>query len=239
MNEKYSPNYYYFRSDDSPRSITSLHAFADGLFGVDSHRQVRYENIPAQDYHLRHYVECPLYLDNRPVEQNFFRAGPEYQQMIMQVSAKLGFHHSNVLRESEIGNLTMMCQYEQMWNLNYTEPSPFCAAFSVSNAQVIEFYQDMYWYHRIAYGKPEYRRLYENLSCFLLRDLLEFIESNNVIDPRVKVYSGHPGAFIMLLHFDAFAGDDILNRHNFAQLIDRIWKDLFTVTVNWAIVRYE
>lgn len=131
----YSENDYFFRPDAAPRcSLYSLHAFADGLFGVDSFEQVEFEDTPEQDFYLRPRGQCSLYVENRPVEQNSFREGPEYQQMIMQVSAKLGFHNSNVLRESEIGNLTMICQYEQMWNLNYSDPSPICAAFSVSNA---------------------------------------------------------------------------------------------------------
>lgn len=165
--------------------------------------------------------------------------GPEYQQIIVQVSAKLGFHNSNVLRESDIALLTMLCQYEQMWNLNYTEPSPFCAAFSVSNAEVIEYFQDMYWNHRIAYGRPELRKLYENLFCHQLQDLLSFIQSNDDNDYKAKIFSGHPGMVIMLLHFDGFAGDGLLTRHNFAQQIQRIWKDITTVTSNWAVIRYE
>lgn len=103
----------------------------------------------------------------------------------------------------------------------------------------MRYYQDMYWYYTVAYGKAESRRLLLNLTCSLLQDFLRFVQSNDTNDHKVKVYIGHPGAFMMLLHFDAFSGDTILTRHNFAQLTQRIWRDILTVTVNWAIVRYE
>lgn len=163
----YFPNDYFFRSSDYQRTRYSLHAFADGLFGVNGYELVQFEDIPEPDLFMKSPNHCPLYNDIIPfAEQDTFIQGPEYQEMVMQVSAKLGFHSSNLLRNSEVALLAVHCQYEQNWNFNYTDLSPFCAAFSESNAQVIEYSQDLYWYPRIGYGKPEYRRLYENLFCF-------------------------------------------------------------------------
>lgn len=238
----YSPNDYFFQNSNFERTRNSLNAFADGLFGDGGHEQVQFEDAPEPDLYLRPFNHCPLYSNlNLTVEQDAFVEGPEYQQMVMQVSAKLGFHNSNVLRHNDIVLLALQCKYDQMWNLNYTAPSPFCAAFSVANEQVVEYYQDLYWYHRIGYGQPEYRRLFENVMCFTLQDMLRFIESDDAGDHKLRIFNGHVRQFLMFLHLDAFDGDDRLTRHNFAQQSQRVWKstDLLPMTMNIAVIRYE
>lgn len=237
----YSPNDYMFQTSDFQRTRRSLHAFADGLFGENGYEQVQFADIPVPDLYLRPF-DCSNYTNIViQVEQDAFIQGPEYQEMVAEVSAKLGFHHSNVLRNSEVTLLALYCQYEQIWNLNYTFPSPFCAAFSVANAQVIEYSQDLYWYHRIGYGKPEYRRLYENIMCFTLQDMLRFIQSNDANDHKARIFNGHVRQFMILLHFGAFDGDAILTRHNFAQQTQRGWRstELLPMAGNLAVIRYE
>lgn len=235
----YSPNHYFFRSGQYQRMKYSLYAFTEGLFGVNGHENVHFEDIPEPDLFMRPFSNCLLYMNLIRVEQNAFIQGPEYQQMVMQVSAKLGFHNSNVLRDSEVGYLALLCRYEQTWNSNFD--SPFCAAFSVANAQVAQYSQDLEWYHRIAYGNIAYRRLYENLMCFQLQDLLRFIQSNNPTDHKARIFNGHVSQFLILLHFEAFAGDAILTRHNFAQQIQRNWKsnEILPMAANLAVVRFD
>lgn len=157
----------------------------------------------------------------------------------MQVSARLGFQHSHILRSDEVTLLGLYCKYEQTWNLN--EKSPFCAAFSVANAQVLEYSLDLEWFHRIGYGRPEYRRLYENIMCFSIQDMLRFIASNDVNDHKARIFSGHVSQLLILLHFDAFDGDAILTRHNFAQQTRRTWRstDIMPMAANLAVIRYE
>ncbi|XP_037028749.1 multiple inositol polyphosphate phosphatase 1-like [Bradysia coprophila] len=238
----YSPNDYFFQNSNFERTRSSLNAFADGLFGDGGHEQVQFEDIPEPDLHLRPFNHCPLYTDlNLAVEQDAFVEGPEYQEMVMQVSAKLGFHNSNVLRHSDIVLLALQCKYDQMWNLNYTSPSPFCASFSVANGQVVEYYQDLYWYHIIGYGQPEHRRLFENVMCFTLQDMLRFVRSNDARDHKLRIFNGHVRQFLMFLHFDAFDGDNVLTRHNFAQQSQRVWRstELLPMAMNIAVVRYD
>ncbi|XP_037046518.1 multiple inositol polyphosphate phosphatase 1-like [Bradysia coprophila] len=238
----YSPKDYFFRGARYERMEYSLHAFADGLFGVDGYEQAQFEEIPEPDFFMRSFSYCSLYQDIiQRIERDAFAEGPEYQEMVMQVSAKLGFHNSNVLRNSEIALLAVYCLYEQTWNLNYTDPSPFCAAFSVANAQVIEYSRDLEWYYRIGYGEQEHRRLYENLMCFPLQDMLRFMQSNDANDHKARIFNGHVSQFLILLHFDAFDGDAILTRHNFAQQTQRVWRstDILPMAANLVVIRYD
>lgn len=241
LSSTYSPNDYLFRSTDFQRTRVSLHAFADGLFGVNGNEQVQFEDIPDQDIFMRPYQHCPLYTDINAVrvEQNAFLEGPEYQEMVVQASAKLGFHNSNVLRNRDVALLALQCKLEQIWNLNAT--SPFCAAFSVANAHVIEYSEDVDLFYRIGYGRPEFRRLYENLMCFQMQDLLRFIQSNDSNDHKARIFSGHVNLALILLNFGAFDGDAPLTRHNFAQQSQRVWRstELLPMGANLAVIRYD
>lgn len=237
----YSRDHYYFRSSNVQGPRHSLIAFANGLFGDNGHEKVYFEDAPEPDLFLRSYMHCPEYthLNEDRTEVNAFIAGPEYQQMVMQVSARLGFHGSNVLRTSEVAFLASQCKYEQLWSLDFRTKSPICAAFSVANAQVIEFLYDVDWYQRLGYGRPNHRKLHDNMGCFFIQDMIRFIQSND--GPRTKLLTAHLGVYLILLHFDAFAGEDPPNRHNLAQQTQRIWRTTHSLSMasNLVVVRYE
>lgn len=240
----YSPIDYHFQSSPEPRCLESLKAFADGLFGVDGHEQVQFAETPEPDLYLYSHINCPKFtgLLNPVVrvEKRAFLEGPEYQEMIVQVSARLGFHGSNVLRASEVIHLFNYCMYDQMLNVNFSTPSAMCAPFTIANAQVIEYVEDLEGSHRLGYGQPEYRRLYENLMCSTLQDMLRFVQ-NNGSDHKVRVFNGHAHNIMATVTLDAFGGDDILTRHNFAQQMHRVWRsyDLLAMGANFAVIKYE
>lgn len=241
LSSTYSPSEYFFRSTDFQRTRFSLRAFADGLFGVNGNEQVVYEDIPEPDIFMRPYENCPLYeaLIYERSEQQAFREGPEYQEMIIQVSAKLGFYNSHVLRNISVNFLAVQCKFEQTWDWN--SKHSFCAAFSVANAQVIEYSQDLDHYIRVGYGRPQYRRLYENLLCFHMQDMLRFMQSTNHNDFKTKIYNGHVNLLLILMHFEVFDSDVPLTRHNFAQQSQRAWRSsvLLPMAANLAVIRFE
>lgn len=238
----YSRNDYFFRSTATQRTIETLRAFADGLFGSDQYQHVEFEDIDQPDVLLRPYNFCPLY-DEIPdirAEQNEFLEGPEYQEMISQVSHKLGFHGSHILRAEEVETLAIICRFEQIWDMNTT--SPLCAAFSVANHQVIEYWNDLYYYYRWGYGPKNYRTLYENLPCHLIQDMLNFLRSNNPNDHTARIFGAHlPSLYLTLVSFGAFEEGIPLTRHNFAQQTFRMWKssNITPMAANLAVVRYE
>lgn len=238
----YSPNDFLFRFTAAQRTEESLRAFADGLFGVNGSDLVQFEDVPELDTFLLPQTSCPLWnnVTATQTEHLRFRDGAEYQAMLSQVSAKLGFHGSHALRANEVEMFATICEYEQVFDLN--TPSALCGAFSVANHQVLEYYQDLDFYFRSGYGFTNYRRLFENLPCSLMQDLLNFIQSNVVDDHKAKVYNtnGTP-LMIMLVTFGAFQDNVPLTRHNFAQQTERLWKTSFVspMATNLAVIRYE
>lgn len=241
LSSTYSRNDFLFRSSNYQRTQFSLQAFADGLFGANGHQDVDFITIQP-DYLLRAYTMCPLYnevVGSLP-ERDAFREGPEYQQMTLQVSAKLGFHGSHALRNNDVNTLSLICKYEQIWYPN--ETSALCSAFSVANRQVIEYIEDLDLYHRLGPGKAEYRRLWQNLVCFNMQDLMQFLVSNDPDDHKARIYSGHVVLLPMVLsNLGAFATDEPLTQHNFAQQTARAWRaaQVIPMAANLAVIRFE
>lgn len=239
----YSRRDYFFQSSGNHRRhVESVEAFADGLFGPNGYQQVEINPAPDTDVYMRPWAFCPAFIEMDVIsEHNAFLEGPEYQETIVQVSAKLGLHHSNVLRTLDFNQLVFYCKYEQVLKMDYTEPSPFCAAFSVGNAQVIEYAHDIEWQDRLGSGLPQHRHLKENLMCFTLQDMLRFINSTDENDHKVRMFVGHASQFIYLLAFGAYDHDPPLTRHNFAQQTERAWKTSYSfgMSTNLAIIKYE
>lgn len=242
LSSTYSPKDYLFRFTNAQRTEASLRAFADGLFGVNGSDQVQFEDVPERDTFLLPQTFCPLWNNatSTQIEHLEFREGREYQQMLNEVSAKLGFHGSHVLRANEVEMFATICEYDQVFDLNIT--SPLCGGFSVANHQVLEYYQDLDFYYRSGYGFSNYRRLFENLPCLLMQDMLGFLQSNDVNDHKARIYNtnGTP-LMIMLVTFGAFKDDVPLTRHNFAQQTQRLWKSslISPMATNLAVIRYE
>lgn len=238
----YSVRDYFFRSTSTQRAIAGLRAFADGLFGFNGHEQVNFEPISDPDYLLRPYYNCPLFIDATlvTIERDEFVEGPEYQQMLTQVSAKLGFHGAQQLRAAEVEALANICRFEQIWDLD--SPSPICSAFSIANHQVLEYYDDVYYYFRYGYGYKKYRTLFENMNCELMQDMLMYLQSNNPADHKARIFNAHQqNTQLMFVMLGVFEDEAPLNRHNFAQQTSRLWKTGKTTpkASNLAVIRYE
>lgn len=160
--------------------------------------------------------------------------------MLRQVSAKLGFHGSHQLRAVEVETLSLICKFEQIWDINST--SPLCAAFSVANHQVLEYMEDLGYYYGVGYGHSAYRRLYENMNCHLLQDLLSFLKSNDSSDHKARLFSTHSAILhLILVTFGVFEDEVPLSRHNFAQQTLRKWKSSLVapMAANLAVIRFE
>lgn len=242
LTSTYSPNDYLFRTTYKQRTLASLRAFADGLFGFNGFEQVQFEPVPDPDFLLRPHDNCQLYNEviDIPAEQEAFVEGVEYQEMIAQVSAKLGFHGSHTLRAVEVETLASICKFEQIWDTNAT--SPICAAFSVANHQILEYYEDLDYYYRVGYGYSNHRRLFENMNCNLMQDMLRFIVSNDSNDHKARIFSTHSTILqLILVTFSAFEDEVPLTRHNFAQQAFRLWKSSLVapMAANLAVIRYE
>lgn len=242
LSPTYSPNNFYFRTTDRQRTLASLSAFADGIFGVNAHQEVQFDDVPEPDLLLRPHDSCPLYdeVTRNAVEQDAFEEGPEYEEMIAQVSAKLGFLGSRILSGVQVDTISIICKFEQIWNINIT--SPLCAAFSVANHQVLEYYEDIDYYYKVGYGYSDHRTLFENMNCHLIQDFLRFIQSDDPTDHKARLFSSHSAVLqLILVTFGAFEDEVPLTRHNFAQQSLRFWKSslIAPMATNLAVIRYE
>lgn len=240
--KQYDPKYYYFRHSPIQRTLDSARAFADGLFGPTKFDSVDYEGSPYPDRYLLPYFTCPIWLSfwQNVSEAQIFMQGQHYQQMIKQVSAKLGFHGSQRLNASTIEKLMTHCKYEQIFN--QISPSAFCSAFSIANHQVNDYYKDLQFYYGCGYGNAAYRKLYENMSCNLIQEMLKFLQSNESSDRKAKLWFGHDITLQLMLTTLGLYEDDVpLTGSNFAQETARKWKTSFLspMTGNIAVVRFE
>lgn len=238
----YTANDFFFRTAFTQRAIGSIRAFTDGLFGFNGWQQVQFEPIPSLDFVLRPHDFCNALNDliSDPVEQSAFAERPEYQEMLTQVSAKLGFHGSNQLREVEVQTLASICRFEQIWDIN--SPSPLCAAFSVANHQVMEYHDDLFFFYRFGYGRPSHRTLFENINCNLMQDLLQYLQSNNPADHKARIFGGHTATMqLILVTLGVYEDSTLLTRHNFAQQTFRQWRTslLSMMASNLVVVKYE
>ena len=168
-----------------------------------------------------------------------FENGPEYREMMLQVNTRLGFSGSSQLNSQEIKTIWEFCRFEQGTNLQVA--SAWCAAFSIANHAVLEYENDLGYFYRAGYGGAP-RRLYENLNCNLMQDMLRYLQSTNPNDQLAKIFGTHSTALqLFLVSLGVFNDANSLHRHNYAQQTFRQWKSSFLTPkgANLAVIRYE
>lgn len=240
--EVYSPSHYFIRLSPVLRTNQSAHAFAEGLFGKAANTIVNYEAGQTPDRYLYPFGTCSswnTFAANSSLINEFVQT-TVYQQMVRDVNNKLGFYGSQQLDDATVNQLLTHCRYETLDDP--TKLSAFCAAFSLANHQVNEYYTDLTYYYLFGYGNPQYRALYENMSCYLLKALLQFLQSNNPTDQKAKLWFAHDANLQLLFVALGLYEDKIpLSASNFAQQTERKWKSgqLTPMGGNVVIVRFE
>lgn len=136
----YVESQFRFRHTYRERTADSLSAIANGFFG---HTNVVFDDIPNQDRLLRPIDTCRLYDEwaANNGERNAFREGIDFEITAEQVNRKLGLIGANVLSTNQLLTLMNYCKFEQ--SITPSEPSPWCAAFSIANHAVMEYSEDL------------------------------------------------------------------------------------------------
>lgn len=237
----YSRQHYFFRHSPYLRTLQTAQAFAEGLFGATGYQQVNYTGGSSPDLFMFSFGSCPAWIElaySHASEVEAFTNGPKFQELITQVSNKLGFYGSEVLSLSDIKKLMTHCQYEQI--LNPDKLSPFCAAFSILNNLVYEYYKDLQFYYLSGYGYRDYRALFKNMNCHLMKDLLNFLVATG--NQKARLNFGHDVTVqFLLVALGVFEDAVPLTASNFEQQYGRQWKTslLTPMGANLAVVRYE
>lgn len=156
----YDPERFHFRHSYSETSNTSIRALATGLFGAAGAQNVVYEDVPERDILLRPFDFCPAYSDateNWNASQEAFRRGPEVEESLQNINRKLGFVGSDQLSFETIFIMWEWCRYElsstfEFSNSETGDDSIWCAAFSVADHLLMEYYEEIGLFYRFGYG---------------------------------------------------------------------------------------
>ncbi|XP_046750480.1 multiple inositol polyphosphate phosphatase 1-like [Diprion similis] len=159
---------YKFRMARGGRMSSSLTAFRDGLLnGV----YVPKDELPANSTLWVAYSRCPRWetdVANDPVHLNEaikFVHGPEYQNLITNVSQRLGFHHN--VSSDAVRQMWEMCSYDKA--LKVSKLSPWCAVFTDEEMRVFEYKDALIDYYKRG-NAHEYN---VRLGCPPLRDMVD------------------------------------------------------------------
>lgn len=241
----YSPERFLFRQTGTVRVNQTIRFFAAGLFG-EAAESVVYEDVPERDWLLGAIDVCPEFLEGGEkywLRREAFRNGPEMQEMFEQFNQRLGFS-SNVFNIDGVKMMWDWCRLEVAGTFeeSNSETGPnghWCAAFSVAHHLLLEYYQDVGHYYRTGYGEPN-QRLLENLSCGLMQDLIDHMQSESQQTSRIYMGEWEP-IQLMLLLLGSFRDVWPLHEHNFAQQTDRnfLISLIAPFGANLAVVRHE
>lgn len=234
----YNRNTFTFRHTDRQRTQATVRAFADGIFGFNGYQQVLVEPVLSPDRLLRPHDDCPLYdaASDNTVQRVAWQNGNEFQMMMTQVNDKLGLLGNQRLTPRQTRTIWEVCNFEQIWDM--TVSAPFCGVFSPHNNIMLEYFEDLDYYYNAGFGGP--RRLFENLNCPLIQDMLSFLESGP--GETTRVYSTHSTAFqLFMVTLGVFGGDAPLTAANFNLQTLRQWRSSFVtpMATNLAVIRYE
>lgn len=238
INIYYEPEHFHFRHTDTQRTEASFKAFTEGIFGSDSWKNINLPPPPKNDTLLKFYDECPAWEEqsNRKKDpdseyQKFIQSAA-FQQLKGDVSQRLGFKFT--LPEKQIDTIWDTCRYEQAWRLE--QYSPWCAAFTKRQVDVLEYLEDIKYYYKQGYGSD----MNPNLACFLVQDMLTRLNSPE--EPRVTAYFAHSSTVQLFLTSLGLAEDrESLRADNFETMKYRVWRTskLGPFAANIAAVKYE
>ncbi|XP_076063631.1 multiple inositol polyphosphate phosphatase 1-like [Oratosquilla oratoria] len=212
---------YSFRHTKTQRTERSARSFAKGLFGDEDGETVYMPAPIDKDPLLRFYKRCKKYqteVDDNPEavkEMIWFEEGPLMDEVILRVSKRLGI----VVTFVEMRTMYTACRYYTSWNPK--EMSPWCAAFTHRDLQILEYWQDLKGFYEDGYG---HAINYEQ-ACPPLKDLLEHFR--DVISggetTKAVLYFSHQGALMKVYSALGLWKDDTPITHETDPFSSRLW----------------
>lgn len=190
---------YLFKFVDDQRSSNTFRAFTEGLFGAQAEGvDVSREN---DEKLLRPYKFCPTWTkeveenNNTLLQRDIFESKMEFQEMINNISLRLGFNH--VIQKEIVYRIYQICRYNKAWN--YIQLSPWCAAFTKEDLKRLEYAEDLETYYKYGYGSE----LNQKIGCTLVKDMMDFFVKHTEHDepqqPRAMIHFTEAPMVLMTL----------------------------------------
>ncbi|XP_012256732.2 uncharacterized protein LOC105686456 [Athalia rosae] len=232
---------YKFRAAPEQRSSESLTSFVSGIF--DQGETPRW-HTPLNDSLFASNTNCPNWeteVANNPenmMEWTKFKAGPEFQNLISNVSRRVGFLYN--LTEASISGMYDMCRYEKAWRVSSL--SAWCAVFSEEELKILEYKDDLEDYYKHSYGH-EYNT---KLGCPLMKEMFDGfkkLENDDYSKEPKGIFSiSHSGSLHFFMTAMGFAKDpNPLLASNYYSMSRRQWKtsEIGSFAANIAAVFYK
>ncbi|CAB3359944.1 Hypothetical predicted protein [Cloeon dipterum] len=234
-----------FRYTDTERTYNSAQHFAIGLLDSNDTSQVQFTKSPLKhDPLLRFYQSCLKWKtevkdnpDGGKHQSVAFKNGTEYEVLKATVTRRLGLQDYN-LSTLDVDMMYKTCTFESSWS---DDASPWCAAFSEEDLQVLEYSSELKYYWTDGYG---YELNYKQ-ACPLVQDMLEHFKNASRATPQPKgvFYFTHSGTMLKVLaHLGLYRDKEPLWHHNFDHhKSSRLWRvgRIDSFAANLAAVLYS
>lgn len=233
---------YKFRSTDTERTVASMDYFINGLFGNVSLNNT--EVVPVkQDILLKLYKICKPWVKlmnnaSTNAEVQAFIDGPEFKNVVHQVSERLGFDEDLPFKSVLV--MYTSCVFERAWTVG--ELSPWCAAFVEESLKVFEYEEDLHYYTHNSYGQ----QLSTRVGCQPLQDMFRHFtdaaKGDAKDEPRGIFYFTHSSMLQLFLTTIGAAEDaSPLTASNYESGRHRKWRTSYLApfAANFAAVFYR
>lgn len=127
-----------------------------------------------------------------------------------------------------------MCRYNQAWDLY--SPSPWCAAFTPTQIDDLEYLEDLDTYYESGFGRP----INSHIQCAAMNDMLHHLDSQT--QPDAIVYFTHAKSILTLLTaLNAVRDTDSLRSDNYYSMTRRMWRlsEISPFASNLAAIKYD
>lgn len=129
-----------------------------------------------------------------------------------------------------------LCRFEQAFDL--TKLSPWCSVFSIDDIAVLEYGEDLGYYHEAGYGFG----MNKNILCEAMQNMLKYLQSNDVSEQPARILITHSTSMqLLLVALGLYEDTTALKSSNFAQHTYRKWRtsQQCAYAANLAVIRYE
>jgi len=203
-----------------------------------------------RDRVLRFFDNCPVYKNSLPetLEEARQYLRDHIETVADHVAQRTGLPKEDILVEAK--NVTLL---ESMWDACQSDYvvsgtlDQWCSVFSLDDAKVFEFYDDMVDFYTFGYSNNTVRRdMNVLLAAPLLKDMLDHLNSVNVSElgkPHAALRFAHaetviPVASMMQLFVD---GEPLKASWSQERIDRRVWRNnvVAPLATNIALLRFE